>query len=71
MLSEVYINKFFKIKFFLPNHNLLPLISREILIFTTKNEYENNPHLPLYTNIINDQYYIFDSYNDFLIYKYS
>ena len=51
MLSAVYIKSSLKIILFLPNCNLLPLISGETLIFITKNEYEDNPHFPLYTNI--------------------
>ena len=68
MLPKVYIRKFLKIILFLPNNNLLPLISGEILIFITKNNYENNPHFPLYTKIqkltINTA--VLDNYNDFL-----
>ena len=51
MLGKVSIRKVLKMIIFLPNHNVLPLISGEILIFITRNKYENNPHFPHYTNI--------------------
>ena len=52
--------------FFLPNHNLLPLISGEILFFRTRNKYENNPHFPHYTNIqkLTVNITVLDNYND-------
>ena len=40
---------FYNLLIYIIDH--LRLISGEILIFIIENEYKNNPHFPLYTNI--------------------